>query len=215
VMVALENAGADDNTVVFFLSDNGGCASWPRAEEAFVAYNGGKVLGGVDTYEFVGKSWGWAQNAPFRRHKTWTYEGGIATPMIVRWPEKVAAGEITHRVGHVMDFMPTLIELAGGEYPGVIGGEATLPMEGQSFLTLLDHEAEEEIHHELAWELYGNRALRQGKWKLVWGAGLQKWELYDMVEDRTETNDLASVHPEKVSAMSAAWQQWADTKNDQ
>ena len=214
VMAALKQAGVDDNTVVFFLSDNGGCASWPRVEEEFVAYNEGKVLGGSDTYEFVGKSWGWAQNAPFRRHKTWTYEGGIATPMIVRWPQKVATGEITHRVGHVMDFMPTLIELAGGEYPGKINGEDTLPMEGNSFLPLLDHQAEEEIHDELAWELYGNRALRQGKWKLVWGAGLQKWELYDMVDDRTETRDLASVNPEKVAAMSAAWQQWADTKNE-
>ncbi len=82
VMAALKEADVDDNTVVFFLSDNGGCASWPRAEEAFVDYNEGKFLGGVDTYEFVGKSWGWAQNAPFRRHKTWTYEGGIATPMM-------------------------------------------------------------------------------------------------------------------------------------
>lgn len=212
VMAALKEAGVDDNTVVFFLSDNGGCASWPTSakEPGFVKFNEGKVLGAGDGYEFVGKAWGWAQNAPFRRHKTWTYEGGIATPMIVRWPKRIAAGEITHSVGHVMDFMPTLLELAGGEYPERINGEATLDLEGVSFLPLIDGRAETEVHHQLAWELYGNRALRQGKWKLVWGAGLKKWELYDMEADRTETRNLASVHPDRVTAMSDAWYRWAD-----
>ena len=211
VMAALQQAGVDENTVVMFLSDNGGCASWPKNEAEFMAYNQGKVLGEVDTYEFVGKGWGWAQNAPFRRHKTWTYEGGIATPMIVRWPKRVAEGEITHGVGHVIDFMPTLLELAGGEYPAMINGEATPALEGKSFLPLLEQsDGEAVIHDQLAWELYGNRALRQGKWKLVWGAGLKKWELYDMDADRTETRDLASVQPERVRAMSEAWYQWAD-----
>jgi len=211
VMAALQQAGIDDNTVVMFLSDNGGCASWPKHEAEFMAYNEGKVLGEADTYEFVGKGWGWAQNAPFRRHKTWTYEGGIATPMIVRWPKRVAAGEITHGVGHVIDFMPTLLDLAGGDYPATVNGEPALQLEGESFLPLLEKNASEAvIHNQLAWELYGNRALRQGKWKLVWGAGLKKWELYDMEKDRTETRDLASVQPDRVRAMSEAWYRWAD-----
>jgi len=121
VLAALEDSGVAEDTLVMFLSDNGGCASWPDQregqEKGFVEYNKGIPVGDGRGYEFVGKGWGWAQNAPFRKFKTWCYEGGIATPMFVRWPGTVAPGSITHQVGHVIDFMPTLLELAGTEYP--------------------------------------------------------------------------------------------------
>ena len=205
---ALDQTGVADNTVVFFLSDNGGCASWPRDEKGFEEYNRGIPVGDPRSYEFVGPGWGWAQNAPFRRHKVWTYEGGIATPLIVRWPGVVKPGAITHQVGHVIDFMPTLLELAGGTYPETSGEEPILPLEGESFAPVLrgkNHKPRD----TLCWALFGNRAIRQGHWKLVWGASDQRWELYNLAMDRTETNDLATEHPERVKAMAADWERWA------
>jgi len=204
---ALDRTGAADNTVVFFLSDNGGCASWPRDEAGFEEYNRGIPVGDPRGYELVGRAWGWAQNAPFRRHKVWTYEGGIATPLIVRWPGVVRRGAITHQVGHVIDFMPTLIELAGGAYPETSGGEAIPPAEGKSLVPILRGQ-KRQPHETLCWALFGNRAVRQGDWKLVWGASDQRWELYNMAADRTETRDLSAEHPERVKAMAAEWERW-------
>ena len=209
VLAALEEAGVADNTVVIFLSDNGGCATWPRAdkEPGFIEYNKGIPVGDGRGYEFVGKGWGWAQNAPFRQFKTWTYEGGIATPMIVRWPGKVAPGSITHQAGHIVDYMPTLLELAGSKYPADLNGRKLLPAEGKSLLPIL-HGKQRVGHRSMAWELYGNRAVRQGDWKLVWGASLKRWELYNLKSDRSESRDLAVRHPERVASMARDWEVW-------
>ena len=117
IMAALDKAGVSDNTLVMFLSDNGGSASYPDEARAFFSTGNHKLPGGVDTYDYCGPGWGWAQCAPFRRHKVWTYEGGISTPMIARWPAVIAAGSRTDEVGHVIDLMPTLTELAGATYP--------------------------------------------------------------------------------------------------
>ncbi len=217
---ALDRAGVTEETIVFFLSDNGGCASWPTDEKGFEEYNRGIPVGDPRGYEFVGPGWGWAHNAPFRRHKVWTYEGGIATPLIVRWPGVVEPGAITHQVGHLVDFMPTLIELADGSYPETCGRDMGLgqetgpsqvvipPLEGRSLVPIL-RGRERQPHETLCWALFGNRAIRQGDWKLVWGASDQRWELYDLAADRTETNDLAAEHPERVEAMAAEWERWA------
>lgn len=209
VLQALDDSGAADNTVVMFLSDNGGCASWPRPdkEAAFEEYNAGIPVGDRRGYEFVGKGWGWAQNVPFRRFKTWTYEGGIATPMIVRWPGHIEPGTITAQVGHVIDLMPTLLELADSDYPAEFEGQLILPVEGQSLMPVLAGR-ERQGHESLSWELFGNRAIRQGDWKLVWGASDRKWELYNLRTDRSETVDLAAKHPERVKAMSSDWEAW-------
>lgn len=213
VLKALDEAGVSDNTVVMFLSDNGGCASWPSSrkgqEEGFNAYNEGIPVGDGRGYEFVGKGWGWAQNAPFRQFKTWCYEGGIATPLIVRWPGKVAAGSLTHQVGHIIDFMPTLLELAGSDYPREFNGNTILPLEGKSLLPIF-HGKQRDGHDSLSWELYGNRAIRQGDWKLVWGASEKRWELYHLKSDRSETNNLAAQFPERVIQMARDWEAWQE-----
>ncbi|MCA9069883.1 MAG: arylsulfatase, partial [Planctomycetaceae bacterium] len=213
VLKALDETGVADNTVVMFLSDNGGCASWPSyrkgQETAFEEYNKGIPVGDGRGYEFVGKGWGWAQNAPFRQFKTWCYEGGIATPMIVRWPGKVSAGSITHQVGHIIDFMPTLLELAGSEYPREFKGNTLLPLEGESLLPIF-HGKQREGHASLSWELYGNRAIRQGDWKLVWGASEKRWELYNLKRDRSETNNLAAKFPDRVAKMARDWEAWQE-----
>lgn len=211
VLQALEQAGVADNTIVIFLSDNGGCASWPDQHEdqenQFRKYNQGIPVGDERGYEFVGKGWGWAQNAPFRQFKTWCYEGGIATPLIVRWPGKTKPDTITHQVGHIIDFMPTLLELADAPYPSQLHGHETLPVEGLSLVPIL--RGKQRAGHEfLAWELFGNRAIRQDHWKLVWGASEKKWELYNMRDDRSETTDLAAQYPDRVAAMSRQWEAW-------
>lgn len=211
VLSALDDAGVAENTLVIFLSDNGGCASWPSGrpgqEAAFVEFNRGIPVGDGRGYEFVGKGWGWAQNAPFRQFKTWCYEGGIATPMIVRWPGHVAPNSITYQVGHIIDFMPTLLELADSDNPDRFNGNELLPVEGQSLLPIF-HGKKRAGHPSLSWELFGNRAIRQGDWKLVWGASEKQWELYNLKTDRSETSNLAEQFPERVTAMSRDWETW-------
>lgn len=212
VLDALERTGISDNTIVMFLSDNGGCASHSgyfheEVRKGHEAYNK-ELPGGVDTYDYVAQGWGWAQNAPFRRYKVWTHEGGISTPMIARWPRVVRPGSVSHQVGHVVDFMPTLLELTGAAYPEQRDGVAVLPTDGISLVPVFEGK-EREGHESLCWFLYGNRAVRQGRWKLVWGSNVKKWELYDMSVDRTETNDLAAMQRDRVKRMAADWVRWA------
>lgn len=213
VLAALDESGVANNTLVMFLSDNGGCASWPSGrkgqEEGFFRYNEGIPVGDGRGYEFVGKGWGWAQNAPFRQFKTWTYEGGIATPMIARWPGRIAAGSITHQAGHVIDFMPTLLKLAKRDYPAEHKGRKLSPVEGRSLLPVF-HGKQRAQHESMAWELFGNRAIRQGDWKLVWGASEKKWELYNLKSDRSESADLSGKHPQRAAAMAKDWETWRE-----
>lgn len=213
VLSALDETGLAKNTVVFFLSDNGGCTRWSEnnAKEmaGFIEYNRGVPVGDGRGYEFVGPSWGWAQNAPFRHAKTWTYEGGLCTPMIVRWPGVVKAGAITHQQGHVIDFLPTLLQLANRPYPEKNNGEKTPALEGRSLIPILRGGTAEPRQVPLAWELYGNRAIRDGDWKLVWGASDRRWELYNLATDRSETTDLSGKYPDRSTKMAAGWEQWA------
>ncbi len=208
VLQAVEDTGAADNTLVMLLSDNGGCATLPRDLQGMREYNR-ELPGGENTYDFCGPGWGWAQCTPFRRYKTWTYEGGIATPFIARWPGMIKPGGLTRQVGHIVDMMPTLLELAGGEYPRRFRGKDILPVEGLSLAPVLRGEQRAE-HDSLSWYLFGSRAIRQGRWKLVWGATGGKWELYDMQADRTETRDLAAEHPRRVRQMADLWRQWSE-----
>jgi len=213
VLAALEETGAARNTIVIFFSDNGGCARWssnnPKEMAGFIEHNRDVPVGDGRGYEFVGPGWGWAQNSPFRKYKAWTYEGGFCTPMIVSWPGVTKAGAITRHLGHVVDIMPTLLELAGGSYPKTADGHAVLPMEGQSLVPVLRGQAAAPRPQPLAWELYGNRAVRDGEWKLVWGASDKRWELYNLATDRTETVNLAAQHPDRIAAMTRTWEQWA------
>lgn len=208
ILRALEETKAAQNTVVIFFSDNGGCAELPVDRASYISYNAGKEIGTKESYELVGPGWGWAQSCPFRRHKTWTYEGGISTPMIVRWPGVVRPGTITHQVAHVVDIMPSFAELAGARYPSSRDGQPVPPVEGLSLAPVLRGQ-ERQGHDYLGWHLFGNRAVRQGNWKLVWGHNRRRWELFDMEKDRTETQNLAEARPDVVASLSKLWEEWA------
>lgn len=212
LMQALKETGIDDNTIVIFFSDNGGCASdIPSDSEKYAeyrAYNKGKKAGGKDSYIFCGPGWASAQSSPFRRYKTWTYEGGLSTPMIVRWKGKIKPNTVTNEVGHLIDLLPTFIDLAGAKYPSEYSGNKILPLEGTSLLPVLKGKSFKR-ERELGWFLYGSRAYRAGKWKLVWGVTAKKWELYDMESDRTETVDLSEKYPAIVNKLHNSWLEWA------
>jgi arylsulfatase len=203
IIKALEESGENENSVVMFLSDNGGCAELPEGAD-FPHPPGPK-----EYYTSCGPGWGWAQNTPFRRYKAWVHEGGIATPLIAWWPGVIKPGTITHQVGHVVDFMPTCIELAGARYPETFRGQAILPVEGRSLVPIL--RGHERVPHEtLCWYWSGNRAIRAGKWKLVWEKSARRWELFDLNADRTELDDLADHEPQRVQQMSETWLDWAN-----
>lgn len=207
ILAALRETGALNNTLILFLSDNGGCGEGgPRGRDF---YGNGKPPGGPDSYQNYGLSWANASNTPFRRFKQWVHEGGIATPFIVYWPEVIReGGKITHEVGHVIDIMPTLLEAAGIQYPAEFNGRPLLPLEGRSLLPIFRGERWP-APRWLFWEHQGNRSVRFGKWKLVAGHN-EPWELHDLEEDRTELVDLSRDHPDVAKELKEAWEDWAN-----
>ncbi|MEZ4829257.1 MAG: arylsulfatase [Bacteroidia bacterium] len=203
LLQTLEETGEAGNTLILFLSDNGGCAEEPGGRDPQE-----RTPGPGSDYVAVGPAWGWAQNAPFRRYKVWMHEGGITTPFIAWWPGHIPADTINREAGHIIDILPTFAEIAEVNYPDTYNGHKILPVEGTSLLPLLEGKSRNG-HAELYWEYLGNRAMQQGDWKLVWDKLVKEWELYDLSTDRTETRNLASDYPEKVVDMTLKWNDWA------
>ncbi len=195
---ALEEAGELDDTLIIFLSDNGASPEGGPLGKNFRPDLTG-AIGGVDSYHAYGRSWSNLSNTPFRRHKADTYEGGIRTPCIVRWPGAVKAGTRSDAVGHVIDLMPTLCEITGAEAPDGLTGRSLLSVwRGGRGETRV-----------LGWEHFGAAAWRDGDWKLVRDRAGSPWELYDLAKDPCELADLASTENARATAMAAAWAKWA------
>lgn len=226
LVAKLSETGELDNTVIFFLSDNGASSERPsrygpgfdragstRAGDSVVfPVNKQAMPGSQLVYAGIGPEWASVSSTPFRYFKAKVHEGGTATPLIVHWPEKITdAGSISTHCGHVMDIMATCVEISGGSYPKEFEGRTITPTTGKSFLRAIRGEevVEDDAHEALFWEHYGAAALRRDDWKLVRTGRNAAWELYNMTEDRTETNDLATQYPDKMAAMTSAWEKMA------
>lgn len=204
LVAGLKERGELDNTLILFMSDNGG-----NAEGGIKGKYDGKVPGDAASDIFCGESWAFLENTPFRKYKHFNHEGGIASPLIVHWPTGVKAkGELRHQPGHLIDILPTCLAAAGASFPKERAGVAVAPLEGRSLIPAF---AGQPIEREgLYWEHEGNAAIRVGDRKLVRTGRNGKWELYDLKADRTELKDLAGEKPDEAKALAAKWEAWAE-----
>ncbi len=226
IVSKLKALGIADHTLILFLSDNGACAEDYRG---FSTTASDRPPGTMESYRTQDLPWANVSNTPFRKYKWWLHEGGIASPLIAYWPGQIRPGRLTSQVAHLIDLMPTCLEVAGMPYPPSHDGQELMPLEGISLLPIFrEHEATKS--RTLYWHFGQCRAVRQGKWKLVAGhsnprlgidyfnqrgSSSAKWELYDMDRDRTEQVDLSAQFPDQVSRMShlfATWIQRIDSK---
>lgn len=209
ILDELQKTGQLHNTIVFFLSDNGGCAEVRIGKGPAEQHPTESSPGGANSFTSYRPPWANASDTPFRLFKHYVHEGGISTPFIVWSPSLVKRkNALEHRPAHVTDIHPTLLRLAGATYPESFRGNKPHPLTGTDIWPAIQGSTRV-AERQIAWEHTGGRALREGDWKLVAEFG-QPWSLYNLAEDRTELNDLAAREPQRVQRMTAQWQQWAD-----
>lgn len=214
VIKALKDAGEFDNTVIMFMSDNGACAE-------FISSGKSKAVNGKeDTYESYRINWANLSSTPFREYKHYTNEGGIATPLIISWPEgikKELTGTFVNEYGYFADIMATCAELSGAVYPSVFKGQKIHPMEGTSLVP--NFTGKHTGRGMTFWEHEANIAVRDGDWKIVLKTGEgnkfrpENIELYNMAQDPVEMKNLAKKYPERVRRMYEDWCRWAERIN--
>ena len=218
VIRTLKDNNQFDNTFIIFMSDNGACAEWHefgfdyRTGVKYHTHVGSELdsMGLKGTYHHYGTGWANVCNTPLNLYKHFAHEGGISTPCIVSWGNKIKnKGGIDHQPCHFSDIMATCIDLAGTSYPKEYNGNKITPLAGTSILPIVRGEKMPERY--IYAEHEGNRMARLGDWKIV-SAHLNKdqWELYNIATDRTEQHNLSAQYPQKVQEMSKAYFEWAD-----
>ena len=228
ILTKLSQLGIEKNTLVLFLSDNGACAEDDRA---FKATARGIPPGPMESYRTQGLPWANLSNTPFRKFKWWVHEGGIASPLIVSWPSVIKrGGHITNQIGHIMDLMPTFLDVAGKKYSDLGKGIGLKQLEGISLVPVFEGRKIDRTN-PLYWQFGQCMAVRKGKWKLLAShpnssLGIDffkegpiskldylnkvKWELYDLESDGSEINNLALDFPDRVKGMSKLFNDWIE-----
>jgi len=213
VLDKIDALGERDNTLVFFVSDNG-CS--PGSDSGgFSSYNPGAdkgEIGSMQRYTKLGIDWANVCNTPYKLYKTDAHKGGTCTPLIAYWPKVITEkNRISHKVGHLIDFMPTFIEISGAEYPQEFKGDKVVPMQGESLLPVLQNK---EVKREkpIFWHYGKGKAFRYENWRLV-SDDEEPWSLYNMDDDKTETTDLSKKYPEVVSKLNGLYEEWCKDNN--
>ena len=223
IVKALKETGEFDDTLTCFFIDNGAChveygpkragyylPTKTRSGGTMIPGNLPKVMPGPEnTYQSYGKEWANAGNTPFRFYKSYAHEGGVRTPLIVHWPERIPGNAWTNTVGHVIDLLPTALELSGATYPREHGGETLWPLEGSSLTTVFKNPAAKSSPRTIFWEHGGKRAVRDGDWKAVALGNKKPWELYNLKNDPSELRDLAASEKERLTQLTAKYQAWS------
>ena len=208
VLSKIEEQGELDNTLVLFASDNG-CS--PGSDSGgFKAYNSGAdqgEIGSMQRYTKLGIDWANVSNTPFQLFKTNAHKGGTCTPLIAYWPKGIdGKNRISHKVGHLIDMMPTFIDASGAAYPSEFKGEKVIPMQGQSLVPIFKN-TDVVRDKPIFWHYGKGKAIRHENWRLVSDQG-SPWRLYNMDVDKTEKTDLSKKYPEVVSKLSDMHEGW-------
>jgi arylsulfatase len=223
IIAYLERIGELDNTFVMFMSDNGAEAARrdlvpPISEHIGKEYDHSlENLGRANSYVMYGANWASVSSSPHFRHKATAFEGGVRVPAFARFPRVIAPGTRSDGVGTVRDLLPTFLGVAGAQYPGTTyRGMPVMPIQGRSLLPMLAGESGE-VHSAdtvFGWELLGQRAVRQGNWKIVWDQRLppaqRRWQLFDLAADPFEQHDLSGSNPEQLATMERLWERYDD-----
>jgi arylsulfatase A-like enzyme len=227
IINTLKETGQLDNTLIIFLSDNGASPEdaaryGPGFDRPGQTRDGRKIAYPVNkdknalpgpeiVFGSIGARWANVSNTPYQYAKAQSYEGGVRTPMIAFWPEGIKSkGKFSDCVGHVMDFMPTFLQISGAQYPTTYKGHAITPLSGVSLVPALQG-SNKQVHTTLYNEHYKARFIRDGEWKLVSHANDTTWHLYKINQDETELNDLSAKNPAVVQKLSQQWYAWANT----
>jgi arylsulfatase len=209
VIDQIKAMGVLDNTMIIFISDNGASAEQIIRE---TGHDINAVVGSAQSYLGIGPGWSSAANTPLRLHKSWNHEGGISTPFIVQWPAGIKkSGELRSNPGHLIDIVPTILDIVGVKIPATVAGLAVPPLAGKSLVPVFKKDGAMK-HEYLWWNHDGNRAIRVGDWKLV-ADHTKPWELFNLKKDRSETKNLASEYPEKVKELEEIWNSHAQEFN--